>query len=136
MLDEMIQQNISKFAIFLEYENPCSFFIFYFDIDHGIHQGENKVAQNEKKLCGFSYSKNMANFEVFRQTISSNICLLFLKSAIMSLFIQCTIGGVDCLAVRISYTGELGWELYMPRDLMKPVYQTLMNNGGYIVQYY
>ena len=30
-------------------------------------RGENKVAQNEKrkKLHGFSYDKNMANFEVF-----------------------------------------------------------------------
>ena len=29
MLDEMTQQNTSKFAIFLEYENPCSFFSFH-----------------------------------------------------------------------------------------------------------
>ena len=26
MLDEIFQQNASKFAIILEYENPCSFF--------------------------------------------------------------------------------------------------------------
>ena len=52
MLDEMFQRNASKFAIFLEYENPCSFFRFsfratlffplmnalvYVDIDQGIH---------------------------------------------------------------------------------------------------
>ena len=30
MLDEMFQQNASKFAIFLEYENPRSFFHFSF----------------------------------------------------------------------------------------------------------
>ena len=30
MLDEMFQQNVSKFAIFLEYENPHSFFVFHF----------------------------------------------------------------------------------------------------------
>ena len=30
MLDEMFQQNASKFAIFLEYENPRSFFHFPF----------------------------------------------------------------------------------------------------------
>ena len=30
MLDEMLQQNTSKFAIFLEYENPYSFFHFSF----------------------------------------------------------------------------------------------------------
>ena len=30
MLDEMFQRNASKFAILLEYENPCSFFRFSF----------------------------------------------------------------------------------------------------------
>ena len=33
------------------------------------------------------------------------------------------------MAVRISYTGELGWEFYMPRDQMKPVYDVLMSSG-------
>ena len=50
LLDEMFQQNASKLAIILEYENPCSFFIIpcyfifypmkalvYVDIDQGIH---------------------------------------------------------------------------------------------------
>ena len=57
MLDEMTQQNVSKFAIFLEYENTQFFFVFHFpnecpglhtyvDIDQGIpiHYGKNKVA--------------------------------------------------------------------------------------------
>ena len=30
MLDEMTKRNASKFAIFLGYENPCFFFVFYF----------------------------------------------------------------------------------------------------------
>ena len=42
---------------------------------------------------------------------------------------NCQIGGVDCLAVRISYTGELGWEFYMPINQMKSVYDSLMDNG-------
>ena len=45
------------------------------------------------------------------------------------LLFQVEIGGQECLAVRISYTGELGWEIYMPRDKMKPVYNTLMEKG-------
>ena len=47
---------------------------------------EEKIKQHEmknKKLCGFSYSKSMAKFEAFRQNISSNINLLFLKSVII-----------------------------------------------------
>ena len=65
MLDEMFQQNALKFAIFLEYENPCSisslfiscylFFplmnaLIYVNINQGIHQWKkNKVAPNEKQ---------------------------------------------------------------------------------------
>ena len=54
----------------------------YIDIDQNIHFGKNKAAQNEKrkKLHGFSYSKNRANFEAFHWNISSSINLLFLKS--------------------------------------------------------
>ena len=39
----------------------------YVNIDRGIHCNKSKVARNEKrkKLFGFSYSKNMANFEAF-----------------------------------------------------------------------
>jgi len=42
---------------------------------------------------------------------------------------NCQIGDVDCLAVRISYTGELGWEFYMPINQMKSVYDSLMDSG-------
>ena len=69
---------LQNFVIFYTYEFPNMFFPFcatlffslmkaavYVDIDQGIHQGKNKVAQNEKrkKLHAFSYSKSMANFE-------------------------------------------------------------------------
>ena len=51
----------------------------YVDIDI---REKNKVARNEKRknLHEFSYSKNMANFEMFCWVISSSINLLFLKS--------------------------------------------------------
>ena len=74
MLDEMLQQNTSKFAIFLEYENPLSFFRFsfcatlFFPLMNAlVLTSEEKIAWNEKQknLYVFSYSKNMANFEVF-----------------------------------------------------------------------
>ena len=42
---------------------------------------------------------------------------------------KCVIGGVECQAIRISYTGELGWEIYMPIGQMKPVYDALMDSG-------
>ena len=39
----------------------------YVDIDQGIQKGKMKVALNEerKKLNGFSFSINIANFEAF-----------------------------------------------------------------------
>lgn len=43
----------------------------------------------------------------------------------------CTINvaGVPCRAMRISYTGELGWELYMQRSNIVDVYSALMSAG-------
>ena len=79
MLDEMFQRNASNFGILLEYENSHSFlsffilcyFIFFPNECPGLCQyrpghslGEkNKVARNEKKLHGVSYSKCIINFE-------------------------------------------------------------------------
>ena len=54
----------------------------YVDIDQGIYKGKLKNALNEKrkKLFGFSFSINIANFEAFLWTkkLISNLC--FLKS--------------------------------------------------------
>ena len=61
MLDEMTLQNTS-FAVFFEYENTHVFFpVFHFVLFYDFLM--NKLARNEKKTVGFSYSKNMANFE-------------------------------------------------------------------------
>ena len=39
------------------------------------------------------------------------------------------IGLQSALAVRVSYTGELGWELYIPTGMAVPVYDTLVAAG-------
>ena len=88
------RKNASKFAKFLEYENPCSFFFIwcyfinyffpYVDNRPGLQgiRGKNKLEQTfkMKKLDGISYSKNMANFEAFcwGNNFSKN---LFLRSS-------------------------------------------------------
>ena len=38
--------------------------------------------KNEKKLHGFSYTKNIANFDAFRWNISLSAKLLFMKSVL------------------------------------------------------
>ena len=52
-------------------------------IDQGIHKGKMIVALNEKrkKLRGFSFSINMANFEAFLLVFKLIKNLFFLKSA-------------------------------------------------------
>ncbi len=40
-----------------------------------------------------------------------------------------TIAGAPVLAVRITYVGELGWELHVPTDMAIPVYEALMAAG-------
>ena len=78
MLDEMPQQNASKLAIFLEYENPRSFFHFMLLFSSykcpGLrrhrqgHSLENKIKQHEMRNdvgFQFSYPQNLANFDAF-----------------------------------------------------------------------
>lgn len=43
---------------------------------------------------------------------------------------ECKIGGVDCMAVRISYTGELGWEIYTGMDNTTELYNAIIGQGG------
>ena len=43
---------------------------------------------------------------------------------------DCVIGGVKCHAIRISYTGELGWELYTDMDNMMELYSNIVRVGG------
>ena len=62
----------------------------YVDIDQGIHKGKMKVALNEKrkKLHGFSFSINLANFEAFLYRIKLAKNFFFLKSASNSIGVQ------------------------------------------------
>ena len=43
---------------------------------------------------------------------------------------HCLVGGVDCIAIRISYTGELGWELYPNMENMERMYLAIVENGA------
>ena len=43
---------------------------------------------------------------------------------------KCLVGGLSCLAIRISYTGELGWEIYPRMEEMVRVYEAVVDHGG------
>ena len=62
----------------------------YVDIDQGIHKGKIKVARNEKrkKLFGFSFSINIANFEAFFLVKKLSANLFFQKSVLELLFVN------------------------------------------------
>lgn len=42
---------------------------------------------------------------------------------------EVTVAGVKCTALRLSYTGELGWELYHPRHQSGKLYSALLQAG-------
>ena len=86
------QRNASKFAIFKKKHAYFLFFIssnfnfftnmnalVYDHIDQGIHKWKMKVARNEewKKLCGFSFHQNIANFEAFLWNLKFSVNHLF-----------------------------------------------------------
>ena len=62
----------------------------YVDIDQGINKGKMKVALNEKgkKLRGFSFSINIANFEAFLSVFKLTKNPLFLKSVYVYMYGQ------------------------------------------------
>ena len=43
---------------------------------------------------------------------------------------QISVAGCPVLALRVTYVGELGWELHMPIDVAVTVYQALMAAGA------
>ena len=42
---------------------------------------------------------------------------------------EITVAGVPCIALRVSYVGELGWELHHPIDQMPQLYDALVEAG-------
>jgi dimethylglycine dehydrogenase len=42
---------------------------------------------------------------------------------------EITVAGVPCIALRVSYVGELGWELHHPMDQMPQLYDALVESG-------
>ncbi|MCB1834962.1 MAG: aminomethyltransferase family protein, partial [Geminicoccaceae bacterium] len=39
------------------------------------------------------------------------------------------VGGIDCLAIRVSFTGDLGWELHCDQASQKALYEVLLDAG-------
>lgn len=75
--------------------------------------------------CGFNVAGPQARTLLSRLTNQdlSTEHFAFMRSRKLS------IAGVDALALRVSFTGDLGWEIYMPESDQQTVFEALLDAG-------
>lgn len=78
---------------------------------------------DEMGVLGVAGPKSRAVLQKLTDEDMSDTAFRFLHCRSMQL------AGVPLRAIRISYTGELGWELYMDMQKMSAVYEALMEAG-------
>ncbi len=76
-------------------------------------------------LCGYNVAGPRARDLLSRLTNAdlSNAAFPFMRSA------RITVAGVDCIAIRISFTGDLGWELHCAQEDQVRLYAALLEAG-------
>ena len=76
-------------------------------------------------VCGFNVAGPRARDILSRLTNAdlSNTAFAFFRSA------RITVAGVDCVAIRVSFTGDLGWELHCHAADQVVLYQALLDAG-------
>uniref|UniRef100_A0A8C2B694 Dimethylglycine dehydrogenase, mitochondrial n=1 Tax=Cyprinus carpio TaxID=7962 RepID=A0A8C2B694_CYPCA len=90
--------------------------------DGGYHVSVSNVT-DEIGVLGIAGPKSRMVLQKLTDEDMSDTAFRFLHCRSMQL------AGVPLRAIRISYTGELGWELYMDMQNMSAVYQALMEAG-------
>lgn len=76
-----------------------------------------------EKLCGFNVAGPLARQVLSRLTNAdlSNAEFPFMRSK------QIEVAGVSCVALRLSFTGDLGWELYCAEAEQPKLYRALLD---------
>ncbi|MEM0946756.1 MAG: FAD-dependent oxidoreductase [Pseudomonadota bacterium] len=76
-------------------------------------------------MCGFNVAGPRARDLLGRMTNAdlSNTAFPFLRSA------KIDVAGVPCLALRVSFTGDLGWELHCATEDQSKLYSALLQAG-------
>ncbi|MGC6411196.1 MAG: GcvT family protein, partial [Candidatus Puniceispirillaceae bacterium] len=76
-------------------------------------------------MCGFNIAgpKSREILRLLTQADLSNEAMPFMRSAWL------TIAGVNCLVLRVSFTGDLGWELHCAEDDQAALYGALLDAG-------
>ena len=77
-------------------------------------------------MCGFNVAGPRARdiLQPLTDTDLSNEAMPFLRSAMMR------IAGIDCLALRVSFTGDLGWELHCAETDQSELYEALLTSAA------
>jgi dimethylglycine dehydrogenase len=77
-------------------------------------------------LCGFNVAGPRARdlLQSLTNTDLSNAAFPFLRSA------RITVGGVEVIAIRVSFTGDLGWELHCAAEDQMKLYAALLEAGS------
>ncbi|KAB7613655.1 FAD-dependent oxidoreductase [Amylibacter sp. SFDW26] len=75
--------------------------------------------------CGFNVAgpKSRELLSHLTQADLSNEDWTFMRSA------QITVAGIDAIALRVSFTGDLGWELYVKTEDQLRLYEALLETG-------
>jgi dimethylglycine dehydrogenase len=76
--------------------------------------------------CGFNIAgpKSRELLSRLTQADLSNDTWKFMRSA------QITVAGIDAIALRVSFTGDLGWEVYVPTEHQLKLYEALLDAGS------
>jgi dimethylglycine dehydrogenase len=76
--------------------------------------------------CGFNVAgpKSRELLSRMTQTDMSNDSWKFMRSK------QITIAGIEAIALRVSFTGDLGWEVYVPTEHQLKLYEALLETGA------
>lgn len=75
--------------------------------------------------CGFSVAGPKSREMLQRMTNAdlSNDAFKFMRSQ------QIGVAGIDALAMRVSFTGDLGWEIYVPTEHQEALFDALIAEG-------
>ena len=76
--------------------------------------------------CGFNVAgpKSRELLSRMTQTDLSNDNWKFMRSK------QITIAGIEAIGIRVSFTGDLGWEVYVPTEHQLKIYEALFETGA------
>ena len=76
--------------------------------------------------CGFNVAgpKSRQLLSRLTQADLSNDAWKFMRSA------RITVAGIDAIAIRVSFTGDLGWEIYVPEAAQLKLYDALLDSGA------